>query len=310
VCVVLHTSPHGPGRLARVLERGAALPVAYAEDEQPAVGGRVYVAPPDRHLVLEAGLLRLTCGPRENRQRPAVDTLFRSAAYEYGADAIGVVLSGALDDGTAGLWTIKDRGGVAVVQDPADAVFPWMPRSAIQYVDVDHVLPAAELAPLLARLVGRPTLTRADAAPASRELRLMTRIAKGDAALQLGVLELGPATPFTCPDCAGVLVRMSEGGVPTYRCHTGHAYSLDSLLAATGDRTDEVLNSALRSLEETVLLLRYTERHARERGDEAVATAAARRADEMQRRADIQRTLLQQHRSIAQEGLELDPPAA
>ena len=137
----------------------------------------------------------------------------------------------------------------------------------------------------------------------------MTRIARGDGALELGVLELGPATPFTCPDCAGVLMRMTEGGVPTFRCHTGHAFSLDSLLAATSDHTDEVLNNALRALEEMMLLLRHTERHARDRGDEATARAAAQQVARMQRRTDAQRAILQEHRALTQESLGGDPPA-
>ena len=214
VCIALHTSPHSAGRIAQVLARASRLPVAHAVDDEPLRAGHVYVAPPDRHLVLELGRVRLTQGPHENRQRPAVDTLFRSAAYVYGSRTVGIVLSGALDDGTAGLWTIKDRGGLAIVQDPDEALFPSMPRSAMQHVTVDHVVPAAELAALLLGLLKAPTPAGADTA-VSRELDVVNHIAKGDSALEAGVMEIGPATPYTCPDCSGVLLRLSEGGVAT-----------------------------------------------------------------------------------------------
>ena len=306
VCIVLHTSPHGPGRIAQVLARASRLPVANAVDDEPLRAGHVYVAPPDRHLVLELGRVRLTRGPRENRQRPAVDALFRSAAYVYGARAIGIVLSGALDDGTAGLWAIKDRGGVAIVQDPEEALFPWMPGSAMQHVSVDHVVPAAELAPLLLGFVTAPTPARADT-PVSRELEVVNHIAKGDSALDAGVMELGPATPYTCPDCSGVLMRLTEGGVATFRCHTGHAFSFDTLLATTTEHTDEMLWNALRSVEEVMLLLQQAARTARERRDLATAEDAERRVAEAHERAELLRGVVTQHRVLSRAILE--PPA-
>jgi two-component system, chemotaxis family, protein-glutamate methylesterase/glutaminase len=232
-----------------------------------------------------------------------VDTLFRSAAYAYGPDAIGVVLTGALDDGTAGLWTIKDRGGVAIVQDPAEALFPSMPASARQYVAVDHVEPLARIGPLLARLVPREPPTERGR-PVSKELEMINAISKGDKAIERGILEMGPTTPFTCPDCSGVLVRLKEGGVPTFRCHTGHAFSLDTLTAATTEHTEEMLWNALRAIEEVMLLMQHTAQHARERRDEPTAAAASRHAAESEQRADVLRTVLQQHRALAQAVLD------
>ena len=303
VCVVMHTSPHGPGRAPRVLARASRLPVAHATDIEPLEAGRVYVAPPDHHLVVEPRILRLTRGPRENRQRPAVDTLFRSAAYVYGPQVIGVILSGALDDGTAGLWTVKDRGGIAVVQDPAEATFPSMPQSAIEYVAVDHVAPLAELGPLLARLVAHSPPSRG-AAPVSRELEALTQIAKGDSAIDRGLFELGPTTPFTCPECAGVLVRLREGGVPTFRCHTGHAFSLDTLMSAASEHTEEILWNALRGLDEMRLLLEHAAQHARERRESVEADAADGRARDAQRQSEVLRAVVMAHQQLARENLQ------
>ena len=306
VCIVLHTSPHSPGRIAQVLARASRLPVGNAVDDEPLRAGHVYVAPPDRHLVLELGRVRLTHGPRENRQRPAVDALFRSAAYVYGSRAIGIVLSGALDDGTAGLWAIKDRGGVAIAQDPDEALFPWMPQSAMQHVTVDHVVSATDLAPLLTRLFTAPTPAGMDT-PVSRELEIVNHIARGDSALDAGVVQLGPTTPYTCPDCSGVLMRMAEGGVATYRCHTGHAFSFDTLLATTTEHTDEMLWNALRSVEEVMLLLQQAARSARERRDFTAAEDVERRVAEVHQRAELLRGVVTQHRTLSRATMEPQP---
>src|SRR5215203_6547879 len=153
ICVVLHSSPQSPGVLGAILTRAGSLPAHNARDRERLEPGHIYVAPPDYHLVIEPGRVRITKGPRENRFRPAIDPLFRSAAQVYGPAAVGVVLTGNLDDGTAGLWVIKQLGGVAIVQDPADAAYPSMPQSAINHVKVDHVVPLQAVAPLLARVV-------------------------------------------------------------------------------------------------------------------------------------------------------------
>src|SRR4051812_28114126 len=230
VFVVWHLAPGSLGVLPRVLGEAGPLPAANAADGEEVRPGRVYVAPPDRHLVLEPGRVRVTRGPRENRFRPAVDPLFRSAALASGPRVVGVVLTGALDDGTAGLWAVKARGGVAVVQDPAEATFPWMPRSALAHVRVDHVLPLAHIPPLLARLArGGPA--PAEGSPVPEQMGVEARIALGDNALQAGVMGLGPPSPYTCPECHGTLLQMKTGGLLRFRCHTGHAYTLSSLLA-------------------------------------------------------------------------------
>ena len=160
VLVVLHTPPTRDSRLPAILGRAGILPTAHARDGEGIRPGQIYVAPPNYHLTVEAESLRLVQGPTENGFRPAADPLFRTAARAYGARVVGVVLSGALDDGAAGLTAIKQQGGVTVAQDPDEAIVPGMPRSAIRFDHVDHVLPVAAIAALLVRLAGPPAPER------------------------------------------------------------------------------------------------------------------------------------------------------
>ena len=271
VCV-LHIPAHSPSALPLVLGNRAPLPVKAAEDGEPLVRGNVYVATPDRHLLVERGRLRLTRGPRENRVRPCIDTLFRSAAVDLGPRVVGVVLSGALDDGTAGLWAIKDRGGVAIVQDPAEAEFPDMPQNALAHVEVDHVLRAAEIGPKLAAVTAQ-TVPRATAAPPA--MAAEAAIELGANGLKQGVLDLGRPSPNSCPECHGALVEIREGSIVRYRCHTGHAYSLRTLLGETEVAIEKSLWSTVRAIEERSFLLRTMERRARESGDDALADRLA-----------------------------------
>lgn len=187
----------------------ALLRVKAAEDGEPLVKGTVYVAPPDRHLLIQHERLRLTRGPCENRVRPCIDTLFRSAAVDLGPRVVGVVLSGALDDGTSGLWAIKDRGGVAVVQDPVEAEFPDMPRNTLEHVAVDYVLPADQIGPKLAMVTAQP-ISRV-APPARSAMAAEAAMELRGNALRQGVLELGQPSPNACPECHGSLIEIREG---------------------------------------------------------------------------------------------------
>lgn len=286
--VVWHMAAESLGLLPDLLSRRSPLPIANAQDGESIQPGRIYVSPPDHHLLLEPGRVRLTRGPKENRFRPAVDPLFRSAAAAYGPRVVGVVLSGALDDGTAGLWAIKDRGGVALVQDPLDALQPSMPRSAIQHVAVDHIAPAHALGPLL-RDLARTPIAHEGAPPMSEQLHIETRIALEDNALDQGVMQLGPLSPFTCPACHGTLLQITDGTVLRFRCHTGHAYSVQTLFAEVAESIEASLWSAIRAIEERVLLLQQVATHVHETGDADGAEQLRASAREAEQQAQLVR---------------------
>jgi two-component system, chemotaxis family, protein-glutamate methylesterase/glutaminase len=304
IFVVLHTTPASPGLVPEILRRDCALPIAHASDGDPIEHGRVYIAQPDHHLIVERGMVRATRGPRENHCRPALDPLFRSAAYAYGSRVVGVVLTGRLDDGTAGLWAIKDRGGVTVVQDPDEAASSSMPQNALRYVQIDHVVRLCELAPLLLRLLCDPAQPRGGAT-APRELEIETRIAAEGNALAMGITTMGTPSPFTCPECQGVMLSLKGGGVPRFRCHTGHAYSIDSLLAAVTDGVEGRLWSAMRSIEESVLLLRHVADHSREQQDDDEAERLELKAREAELQARLVRRALMEHEISTRESAAL-----
>jgi two-component system chemotaxis response regulator CheB len=288
IFVVVHTAPHAPGVLADILDRAGALPASNAVDRERIQPGRFYIAPPDRHLIIEPNRVRLTRGPKENRFRPAVDPLFRSAAQVYGPRVIGVILTGNLDDGTAGLWAIKQLGGTTIVQDPEGAVAPSMPQSAMRHVRVDHCLPVAEIAPLLVRLTTTP-VEEEGAFEVPKKMEIEVRIAKEDTALDVGVLKLGAPSNYACPECHGVLLQLHEEKRVRFRCHTGHAYSVDSLLAEITEGVEDSLWSAIRAIEESVLLLRHIGEHLAESENGKTAEKFLAQAQEAERRADLVR---------------------
>ena len=253
VFVVLHMAADGPGLLATVLGRHSQLPVTEAEDGAAIRTGRVYVARPDHHLLLEGGVMRVRRGPKQNRHRPAIDPLFRSAAVTYGPRIIGVVLSGNLDDGTAGLRAIKDRGGLAIVQDPAEAEFPGMPQSAVNHVEVDQRLPASAIADALVAAVAEPLDTRPPAPRA--DLGIEVRSDAGEGRME-EVEAIGTPSVFSCPDCSGTLWETGDPDLPRFRCRVGHAYTPECLVAEQDDALEGALWAALRSLEENATLAR------------------------------------------------------
>ncbi|WP_081909105.1 chemotaxis protein CheB [Deinococcus sp. YIM 77859] len=269
VLVVVHIPAGTRSLLPQILRRAGPLPAIHPQDGEPLMAGRIYVALPDHHLLVEQGRVAVTKGPKENRFRPAIDALFRSAAYVYGSAVIGVILSGTLDDGVSGLWTIKRRGGVAVVQQPDDALYSEMPVNALQQVDVDYVVPLAELGELLTRLVTQSSQDGEDQMNEEERRRLETevRIAAEDGALEQGILEMGELSAIACPDCHGALVRLQEGGHVRYRCHTGHAFSASALLAGVNESVEDSLWSAVRALEESTILLRQLGEHHADAGN-------------------------------------------
>lgn len=304
--IVWHMSPDIRGVLPHVLNRLNTIPAAHAYDYEPIQTNRIYIAPPDHHLLVESGYVRVTRGPKENRFRPAVDPLFRSAAYAYGARVIGVVLSGALDDGTAGLWTIKQRGGLAIVQDPQDAEVPSMPENALREVVVDYCVSIAVLPDLLVQLSQEEVTEEVRMADKREDEKtaIEIRIAAQDSAFEAGVMKLGALTPYTCPECHGVLSALQDGQRIRYRCHTGHAFSADSLLATITERIEDSVYSAIRGVEESVLLLNHIGDHFAEVNQPKLAAVYFRKAKDAEARAQLLRQTVLSHEQLSQESLQ------
>jgi two-component system chemotaxis response regulator CheB len=251
ICIVMHVV--SPSILPQILGRAAALPVYPAASGEPIEHGRVYVAQPGSHLLLHDGHLLVRRGPRENTARPAIDPLFRSAACSFGARVIGVVLSGALDDGTAGLAAIKRCGGLAVAQDPKDAAVPSMPRSALAHVEVDHCVPVQAMAALLTRLV---VTSAGETPPVPVGIRLEAAIAAQETSGMDVQGELGVASPFSCPECNGVLWELNDESMTRFRCHVGHSYTSEAMLAAKFHEFERILLTLLRSHAERAEIIR------------------------------------------------------
>jgi two-component system, chemotaxis family, protein-glutamate methylesterase/glutaminase len=289
--VVLHLPPDANSVLPQILSRAGSLRAVQAEDGAALGGGTIAVAPPDAHLLVEDGRVRLEHGPRINGHRPAIDPLFRSVADAYGAAAAGVVLSGVLDDGTAGLMAIKRAGGVTFAQDPDDALYEMMPRNAIELVTPDHVAPARELGALLARLAAPPPDEPAAADPPRRqELRIEVGRGASDRP------QPGEPTGLTCPACNGAIWLSEEDRVPTFVCRTGHAYGPATFASAQSDRVEVALWTALRTLEErAVLYRRMADRH-RTAGNTRTADRFAVRSDSAVQHASVLREVIDQSR--------------
>jgi two-component system chemotaxis response regulator CheB len=288
--IVSHFPPGGRSVLPDILSRSGHLLAVHAADGEPFYPGHIYVAPPDFHLLLEpGGKMRLTRGPRENHHRPAADPLFRSAARHYGARVVGVVLSGSLHDGAAGLLAIRNAGGVAVVQDPSDALVSAMPHNATQVAGADYVVPAAGLAPLLVELVQRPTPNRGG--PAMDPIERMPDVVLKDMSEQASNARRGQVSVFTCPECGGALWQVDERALVRFRCHVGHAYNGEALLAEQSEGLEAALWTAVRIFKERVVLARQLAAREREKGDEP----AARRFDEQGDQAEQYGNLIQQY---------------
>jgi two-component system chemotaxis response regulator CheB len=296
IFIVWHMSPHARGVLPQELNKQRTLKAAHAVDGEPIRNGRIYVAPPDHHLLLEENRIRVTHGPRENRFRPAIDPLFRSAAFVYRSRVVGIVLSGALDDGSAGLWTIKEYGGIAIVQDPQDAEVSSMPMHAIRSVRADYVVPVAEMSSLLTTLVGEPVMAGSN--PPDRLTSSEINFATGNNDNINMVLELGVPTPYTCPECHGALVALGKEGLMRFRCHTGHAFTGDSLLSAISEKMEETLWNSLRTIQESVLLLNHMGDHYAEENQPKLAAVYFKKAKEAEARAKVIRQTISNHERL------------
>jgi two-component system, chemotaxis family, protein-glutamate methylesterase/glutaminase len=292
VFVTVHVPAAVTSNLPRVLTRASPLPAVHSIDGDPIRCGRIYVAPPNQHLLVGRSQVRLSRGPRENGLRPAIDPLFRSAARHHGPRVIGVVLSGLLADGSMGLREVRRHGGVAIVQDPADALFGDMPTNAMEIAEPDHVVTAGEIPALLQRLIA-PTAPAIDLEETSgmtdedlvtEDWRLDSPPGSDDAP--------GTPTGYSCPECHGVLWEITEGEEDGYRCRTGHRLSLESLVELKDNEAEGALYGALRALEEKASARRRLAERMRARGAASVATRFDEDARSTQRQVTILRRVV------------------
>jgi two-component system chemotaxis response regulator CheB len=290
VLVVLHIGRH-ESRLAHILSRVGRLPADNATHGDMLRPGHIYVARPDHHLLVQNGRVAVMRGARENHSRPAIDPLFRSAAVEYRSRVVAVLLSGANDDGTAGLQAVASTGGITIVQDPNDALAAEMPRSALAHAPVDHCLPVREIAPLLVQLAGQrapapkpiPTWLFHEHAASLMEEDPMPHLA-----------QLGRTSRIVCPECGGSLIDVEGAQPPRYRCHTGHAFSLNTLHAAQEDATEAALWAAMRALQEKEVLLRRMAELDRMAGDDSTAQGFDQGAAQLLRHVQLLREMIEE----------------
>jgi two-component system chemotaxis response regulator CheB len=301
IFVVVHFPGSVTSILPRILSRAGPLPARHARDGESIEAGRIYVAPPNHHLLLDEAHTRLTRGPKENGHRPAVDPLFRTAAHAFGSRVVGVVLSGNLNDGTAGLLTVKQRGGVAVAQSLDTALYPGMPRSAIDHVAVDHVLAPCEIPSLLLELASQPVLALK---VVSMSDAVSTEIQGDEFALADRHTQPGIPSTMSCPECHGILWEVKEEDLVRFRCRVGHAYSDEALLVHQAEQLEAALWTALRSLEEHSALARRMAARANSRGHTHSASSFTEQAMDAEHHASVIRNVLNRGVSRSDEAPE------
>ena len=288
VLVTTHLAPTVPSKVAAVLHKAGSLPAATAVDGMPVKPGHIHTAMPDRHLLVDdEDVLRLSRGPRENRVRPAVDALFRSAARWCGPRVMGVVLSGSLDDGAAGLAAIVECGGAALVQDPADAMFDGMPRAALRAVPGAEVGTPAQLARKINEWAGRPVRPTV-AGPTEALIWETDMVREARSKLPIG----GNPVGLGCPECGGGINSVVTGNAVHYICHAGHSYSPESFLAGQQESIEAALWTALSALQEKAMVLQKLADQAEQSGDRAAADDHRERAAPAARAAELLRTQL------------------
>jgi two-component system chemotaxis response regulator CheB len=284
VLVVLHLPSQFDSNFDGILTRCGPLPASFAKDGERPQNGRIYVAPPDRHLLLEEGALRLGLGPPENRVRPSIDPLFRSVGLCCGERAIGLVLSGTQSDGSSGLLALKKCGGIAVVQDPNDAAFSEMPTSARELSDPHYVAKLATMPALLDRLVREPA---GEKFLAPEIIKYEVEIAKSGRSSMSTMDRIGRRSVLACPDCHGIMWEIGEDELLRYRCHTGHAYTAELLSLSLNENLTRALASALRALQERIALAQKMEKQALDSGRIYAAQSWAEKVNEYELEANV-----------------------
>jgi two-component system chemotaxis response regulator CheB len=278
IFAVLHMSKNSMGDVViQHLQKRTAIICKMGTDLETIQGGHLYLAPPDHHLMLKKGSMRVHNGPRENRWRPSIDVLFRSAAANYGSHVIGIILSGLLDDGTSGMSAIKRSGGVCIVQEPDEALYPDMPTNVLNMVDVDYRVPLSDMGYIVTDQVSKqPEVSSAIPDDVKLEAEITERMVSGMEQLE----QLGKHSNLTCPDCGGGLWKISKDGIHRYRCYTGHAYSERLLSEKQSDGVEASLWVSIRMLEERRNMLTIMAGHETEAGHVAQSLETKRRAAE------------------------------
>jgi two-component system, chemotaxis family, protein-glutamate methylesterase/glutaminase len=283
VFVVLHIPAQSPSLLPAILSRAGRLPAVHPTDDTKIEHGCIYIARPDHHMLIEQDHICVVRGPKENRHRPAVDPTLRSAALTYGPRVIGVILTGALDDGTAGLLAVKRRGGIAVVQDPKDALYPSMPQNAIEYVDVDHIVPLSQIASLLKRLVDEKIAAEAGY-PVPQDMNNEVSAAAMDRNASNEHDHIGIPSVYSCPECGGVLWEIQDHSLLRFRCRVGHAFTSETMQAQQDEALEEALWTALKTLEESASLTQRMLQQAYQRGHEQLGRRLEEKLHRTERR--------------------------
>jgi two-component system, chemotaxis family, protein-glutamate methylesterase/glutaminase len=264
ILVTLHLASHIRSTLDQLLTRAGSLPAEFAKDGETLRKGRIYIAPPDRHLLVDGTRVALGTGPRENNSRPSIDPMLRSAALCCCSRAVGVVLTGTLGDGASGLWAVSQCGGITVVQDPRGAAYPDMPRAALELIKPDHVVDLAHLPALLESLAHEPA---GEPGEVPSGVRFEVGIARGAGGASMAEMDsIGRRSVLSCPDCHGVMWEIDEGELTRYRCHVGHTYASDLMSLALDEDLRRALSSAQRALEERVSLATKLYRQAEQGG--------------------------------------------
>jgi two-component system chemotaxis response regulator CheB len=282
VLVVIHLSSQFRSTLDAILTQAGRLPASFAEDGEKFERGHIYIAPPERHLLVESERLRLGWGPRENHAKPALDPLFRSCALCCAPRAIGAVLTGTLGDGAAGLLALKQCGAITVVQDPSDAAFPEMPTAALTRSKPDHVVGLAGMPSLLEALVRQPV---GQPTPVPQGLEYEVDIASGARSNMRELDGIGRGSVLACPDCHGVMWEIEDGGLVRYRCHVGHAFSAELMSLALDENLTRALPPQLRALDERTAVARKLQKQASEAGRTRIAESWERKAREFEEEA-------------------------
>ena len=300
IFMVLHIPAQSPSLLPDILSRSGRLEAVHPRNGESIAPGCIYIAPPDHHILVARGYVRVVRGPKENRHRPAIDPLFRSAALAYGRQVVGVVLTGALDDGTAGLYAIKQRGGIAIVQNPKEALYPSMPRSALEHVNIDYCLSLSDIGPRLERLAHQQA-GEEGAYPVPEDMEEEVKYVEMnlDNAVFSTNERVGKPSAFSCPECGGVLWELQDQDLLRFRCRVGHAFSVESVEAAQVEQLEDALWTALKTLEENASLSRRMAKRASERGQKSLVRLYEERVRGAEQRARLIQQVFEKEKPVS-----------